>query len=138
MYIFLTILIVLAAIFLVFVVVIQNSKGGGLAAGFASSNQIMGVRKTTDFLEKMTWWLAGIIVVLSIVSAHFLRSAKTDGKAEYQKVLEQKAVMPEAKPVATPNFGNETPTQPTENAVPTQTSQEANAEAPAAEPTSAQ
>lgn len=138
MYIFLTILIVLAAIFLVFVVVIQNSKGGGLAAGFASSNQIMGVRKTTDFLEKMTWWLAGIIVVLSIVSAHFLRSAKTDGNAEYQKALEQKAVMPEAKPMATPNFGNETPAQPDENAAPAQTSQEANAEAPATESAPAQ
>ena len=36
----------------------QNSKGGGLAAGFSSTNQIMGVRKTTDFLEKATWGLS--------------------------------------------------------------------------------
>ena len=46
----LIIIIVILALFLCFVVTIQNSKGGGLAAGFASSNQIMGVRKTTDIL----------------------------------------------------------------------------------------
>lgn len=49
MFVFLSILILLAAVLLILVVVIQNSKGGGLASGFASSNQIMGVRKTTDF-----------------------------------------------------------------------------------------
>ena len=52
------------------IVLIQNSKGGGLAAGFASSNQIMGVRKTTDFLEKATWTLAALIVVVSIAAAY--------------------------------------------------------------------
>jgi preprotein translocase subunit SecG len=72
MFIFISILIVIIAIFLVFIVVIQNSKGGGLAAGFASSNQVMGVRKTTDFLEKATWWLAGIMVLLCIVGSFFL------------------------------------------------------------------
>ena len=49
---FITILIVLAAVLMILIVLVQNSKGGGLASGFASSNQIMGVRKTTDFLEK--------------------------------------------------------------------------------------
>jgi len=63
---FLTILIVIVAIFLVLIVIIQNSKGGGLAAGFSSSNQVMGVRKTTDFLEKATWTLAGVLVLLCI------------------------------------------------------------------------
>jgi preprotein translocase subunit SecG len=72
MYLFLTILIVIVSLFLIFFVVIQNSKGGGLAAGFSSSNQVMGVRKTTDFLEKATWYLAGTIVVLSVVSSLFL------------------------------------------------------------------
>jgi len=66
-----TILIVIASIILIFFVVIQNSKGGGLAAGFSSSNQVMGVRKTTDFLEKATWSLAGTIVVLCIVVSLF-------------------------------------------------------------------
>lgn len=68
MYIFLTILIVLAAILLTLLVLVQNSKGGGLASGFASGNQVMGAPKTADFLEKATWWLMGIIVVLSIAA----------------------------------------------------------------------
>ncbi len=83
MYLLLIILIVVAAIMLSFVVLIQNSKGGGLASNFSSSNQIMGVRKTTDFLEKATWALAGVIVVLSIVSAYTL---PTSGVAQ-QSVL---------------------------------------------------
>jgi preprotein translocase subunit SecG len=72
MFIFISILIVIVAIFLVLIVVIQNSKGGGLAAGFASSNQVMGVRKTTDLLEKTTWYLASAMVVLCIVGSFFL------------------------------------------------------------------
>jgi preprotein translocase subunit SecG len=69
---FVSVLIVIVAIFLVLIVIIQNSKGGGLAAGFASSNQVMGVRKTTDFLEKATWWLAGIMVGLCIIATILL------------------------------------------------------------------
>ncbi|MDR0230625.1 MAG: preprotein translocase subunit SecG [Dysgonamonadaceae bacterium] len=72
MYGFITVLIVIAAILLIFIVMIQNSKGGGLAAGFSSSNQVMGVRKTTDFLEKATWSLAGTVVVLCVVAAVFI------------------------------------------------------------------
>jgi preprotein translocase subunit SecG len=77
MFVFISVLIVLVAILLVFIVVIQNSKGGGLAAGFSSSNQVMGVRKTTDFLEKATWWLAGTMVVLCIVSSFFISRNST-------------------------------------------------------------
>ncbi|MFC4665769.1 preprotein translocase subunit SecG [Falsiporphyromonas endometrii] len=107
MYIFLTILIVLAAILLILVVVIQNSKGGGLAAGFSSSNQIMGVRKTTDFLEKATWYLAAAVVVLSIISSHFLHGAQ-DPATETginQKMLvkdAEKDAKSTANPFATP------------------------------------
>lgn len=66
MYVFLSILILICAIFLVLIVLVQNSKGGGLAAGFSSSNQVLGVRKTTDFLEKATWVSAAVLVVLCI------------------------------------------------------------------------
>ena len=52
MYIFLSILIVLASLLLVGAVLIQKSKGGGLASNYASGNQYMGYRKTTDFIEK--------------------------------------------------------------------------------------
>lgn len=71
MYVFLSILIALIAVILVFVVTIQNSKGGGLAAGFASSNQFMGVRKTTDLLEKVTWGLAAAMIVLCVIAVRW-------------------------------------------------------------------
>ena len=57
MYTLLVILIVIAAILMIGVVLIQESKGGGLSSNFSSSNAIMGVRKTTDFVEKLTWGL---------------------------------------------------------------------------------
>ena len=62
-----TVLILLASIFLILTVLVQKSKGGGLASNFSSSNAVMGVRKTTDLLEKTTWGLAGFIMVMCIV-----------------------------------------------------------------------
>lgn len=64
----LSILIFLASILLIGVVLIQKSKGGGLAASASNYNQFMGVRKTTDFIEKATWGLAIFICVLSIIT----------------------------------------------------------------------
>ena len=72
MYSLIIILVILASILMCGIVLIQESKGGGLASSFSSSNQIMGVRKTTDFLEKATWGLAVAMVVLSVVSAAFV------------------------------------------------------------------
>ncbi len=71
MYSVLVILAVVVAILLTFVVLIQESKGGGLASNFAASNQIMGVRKTTDVVEKATWTLAGLLVVFSVATIFF-------------------------------------------------------------------
>jgi len=68
------VLIILASIVLAFVVLIQNSKGGGLASNFASSNQVMGVRKTADVLEKTTWGLAAGIMLLCFVCAFMAKS----------------------------------------------------------------
>lgn len=65
-YFILIILIVIAAILMVGIVLIQESKGGGLASNFASYNQIGGVRKTTDFIEKATWGLAIFMVAVSV------------------------------------------------------------------------
>lgn len=70
-----TVLILIASALLILIVLVQNSKGGGLAANFSSSNQMLGVRKTTDFLEKATWVLAISIVVLSIASSLSINSA---------------------------------------------------------------
>jgi preprotein translocase subunit SecG len=67
-YIFVSILVLIACVFEVLVVLVQNSKGGGLAANFTSAGQTMGIRKTADFLEKATWTLAASILLLSIVA----------------------------------------------------------------------
>ena len=69
MYTIFAILITIASILLIGVILIQKSKGGGLAANVNNYNQFMGVRKTTDFIEKATWGLAAFICVFSIASA---------------------------------------------------------------------
>jgi preprotein translocase subunit SecG len=62
-----TILIVLASVLLILIIFIQNPKGGGLSSDFGAAQQIGGVQKTNDFIDKATWSLAGIIAVLSII-----------------------------------------------------------------------
>lgn len=67
------ILIVIASVVLGFIVLIQNPKGGGLAGNVGGlSNQLMGVKQTTDVLEKGTWIFAAAIAILSILSTLFL------------------------------------------------------------------
>jgi len=77
MYIFFSILIVIASLLLMGVILIQKSKGGGLASDYASGNQYLGYRKTTDFIEKLTWGLAIFICVLSICSAFVVKAPVT-------------------------------------------------------------
>ena len=94
-------LIVVAALLLCFVVMIQNSKGGGLASSFASSNQIMGVRKTTDFVEKFTWGCAIALVVLSVATAYVLPHSTV----ATQSVLQEEVVNENmANPMTVPGF----------------------------------
>jgi len=69
MYLLISVLIIIASVLLILIVLVQNSKGGGLASNFASSNQVMGVRKTADFLEKATWTLAISLLVLSLLAS---------------------------------------------------------------------
>ncbi len=69
MFYFITVLIFIVCVLLILLVLVQNSKGGGLAANFSSSNQVMGVRKTTDFLEKATWTLVSVLFLLCVVAA---------------------------------------------------------------------
>ena len=68
LYVIIAVLIFITCVLLTLVVLVQNSKGGGLASSFSSSNQFMGVRKTADFLEKTTWTLAITLLVLSLFS----------------------------------------------------------------------
>ena len=60
------ILIVLVSVILAFFVLIQNPKGGGLSSGFAGGSNLMGVQRTGDFLEKGTWTLAIVLIVLCL------------------------------------------------------------------------
>ena len=73
MYTALTVLIIIVCVLLVLVVLVQNPKGGGLAGNIAGfSNQFMGVKQTTDVLEKGTWIFAGIIGALCMLSVFFI------------------------------------------------------------------
>lgn len=98
MYTLITVLLFITCILLILIVLVQNSKGGGLASNFQSSNQIMGVRKTTDFLEKATWVLAGALLILSIAGTAFIdRGAKGGARSAIQDKIEN-AVDPNQVP----------------------------------------
>ena len=99
MYTLFVILIVIAAILMIGIVLIQESKGGGLSSSFASYNQIGGVRKTTDFVEKATWGLAVVMVLFSVVCAWVAPTASTEGS-----VMENYQA-PATNPNNLPGFG---------------------------------
>lgn len=101
MYTLFVILIIIASILMIGIVLIQESKGGGLASNFSSSNQIMGVRKTTDFIEKATWGLAIAMVVCSVICAYVAPTAKTDESAIEKAATESSTTNPNNLP----NFG---------------------------------
>ncbi len=68
-YVITIVLTVIVAILLIGIVLIQKSKGGGLSSQFSGANAVMGVRSTNSGIEKITWILAGLIVLLSVISA---------------------------------------------------------------------
>ncbi|HVT85286.1 MAG TPA: preprotein translocase subunit SecG [Chitinophagaceae bacterium] len=81
------ILILLACIVLTLIVLIQNPKGGGLAGNIAGfSNQFMGVKQTTDVLEKGTWIFGGVVAVLCLLSTFFISKTSSGQPDETQKV----------------------------------------------------
>lgn len=88
MYTIFAILIVVTCILLVLVVLVQNPKGGGLSATFGGGNQVMGVKKTADFLEKATWYLAIALLVLSLLS-NFAIPRSDDGTFNNSAIQEQ-------------------------------------------------
>jgi preprotein translocase subunit SecG len=87
------ILIILACVLLGFFVLIQNPKGGGLSGTFGGfGNQVIGVRQTTDVLEKGTWILAAIIAVLCLTSTFFVD--KNAAVRQDRTIMEQNAGRP--------------------------------------------
>jgi preprotein translocase subunit SecG len=96
-YILVSVLILIACILLILVVLVQNSKGGGLAANFGSTGQIMGVRKTADFLEKATWYLAISLLALSLISILVIPRGSSVGSSkdtELREKIENMAPVP--------------------------------------------
>jgi preprotein translocase subunit SecG len=81
---FLSILIALDSAMLIFVILIQKPKGGGLDASFGGmgANSMLGAAKTVDFIERLTWILATLLFVLSIVTAMVVGSAGAMGPGE--------------------------------------------------------
>jgi preprotein translocase subunit SecG len=78
-----TVVILLACVILAFFVLIQNPKGGGLAGNFGSiGNQVMGVKQSTDVMEKGTWTSMGVIAALCIVSVMFFERPKKTEEAK--------------------------------------------------------
>ncbi|GAE82504.1 protein-export membrane protein [Bacteroides reticulotermitis JCM 10512] len=110
-----------------FIVLIQNSKGGGLSSGFSSSNAIMGVRKTTDFLEKFTWGLAVFMVVMSIATAYVVpTSSSTTQDALIEQAKQEEKTNPYTLPSGT--------TAPKTDAVPTESAPATGTPAPVETP----
>ncbi len=115
MYIFLCILIVIAALLLIGAVLIQKSKGGGLASDYSQGNQYMGYRKTTDFIEKATWSLAIFICVVSICASFAIKTPVTrSGMAPAPAATTTPAAAPTSAAPATqtPAPAAETPAAP--------------------------
>jgi preprotein translocase subunit SecG len=94
MYTLFVILIVLASFCMIGIVLIQESKGGGLASAFSSANSSFGVRQTTNFIEKTTWTLAAAMVIISIICAYVAPNATGDGSVIEKAATEQSTTNP--------------------------------------------
>lgn len=88
-----SILIILVCVLLILVVLIQNPKGGGLSSGLTGGSQVMGVRRTADFLEKATWTLAIALLLFSLFAAPYSKkaSAATPEENSTESVTRKKA-----------------------------------------------
>lgn len=102
---FLTIGIIVICALLILVVLVQNSKGGGISSNFSAANQIMGARRGTDFIEKATWTLAILLLVFSLLSTPRKSDSSTGGTETEGSITKQKAsgaVMPASQPATQP------------------------------------
>ena len=101
--------VVIASILLGAIVLIQSPKGGGLAGNIAGfSNQFMGVKQTTDLLEKGTWILSSVLVILCLVSVLIIKSGK-GGSSDVLKNIPTTgapAAQPSPAPQPAPAAGN--------------------------------
>lgn len=111
MYSLLVLVSIFIALFLIIVVLLQSSKGGGLAGTFGGGGQfgtVFGTRRTADFLSRATWWLAGALLVLSIiVNLFFLPSQVSNTRDSIiqsgrQQTVPQSPVLPQQQSTQPP------------------------------------
>ena len=96
------IITILAAILLILIVMVQNPKGGGLDSSFGNANQLGGVAQSTEAIEKITWYLASFIAILSLVTAMNFGSASSGPSTEIESSIPQ-GMPTEAPSSNTPN-----------------------------------
>ena len=106
MYFALVILAIVVCVLLALFVLIQNPKGGGLSSSLGGSTQMGGVQKTTDFLDKSTWTLAAILIILILLSSLSFSGSMSDSNSkiidEKESVAPKTTTTTPAKPVETP------------------------------------
>lgn len=105
---FLTVVILIICFLLGAVILVQNPKGGGLAAGFTGGSQMGGVQRTTDFLEKSTWYLVVALFVACIFAGVYNGNRTTDVGIE-DALIPDAVTLPEA-----PSEAPETPAESSE------------------------
>lgn len=97
------VLIIIASVLLVIIIMAQNPKGGGLSGTFGGSTAQFGVQRTNDFMEKATWFLASVIVVLIFLSVILTAKPATNYDAKTPAKKEASAPQaPTQKPTANP------------------------------------
>ena len=108
MFVVFTVLIVVTCIFTILIVLVQNSKGGGLASNFSSSNQYMGVRKTADFLEKATWTLGAALILFSLLAGITIPKIGADENSRLQGQFDESIMDQPSQTIDLPeSFGTE-------------------------------
>ena len=108
MFVFFTVLIVATCIFTILIVLVQNSKGGGLASNFSSSNQYMGVRKTADFLEKATWTLGAALILFSLLAGITIPRGNQEADSRLQGQFDESIMDQQTQTIDLPeSFGTE-------------------------------
>jgi len=96
------ILIIIASIILGLIVLIQNPKGGGLSGSFGGvGNQLMGVKQTTDVLEKGTWIFSAVVGLLCILSPAFIPKESASKKDSIMENISPAGVNPSTTPAKT-------------------------------------
>ncbi|HYH56754.1 MAG TPA: preprotein translocase subunit SecG [Anseongella sp.] len=94
MYAFLIVLAIIICLLLIIVILVQNPKGGGLSSTFGGSNQVMGVQRTGDFLEKATWGFAITLMAISLSTKFFIGTGEGVGESAIQEQIERSAPAP--------------------------------------------